>query len=351
MISYVDANLSVLSIHHIGNKIQNEYYSLSDEALKLDDEILSSLLKQYFLKPFEKVNEAYRFYHSSEDLQLNELYHFAHSIFEQSDTFHSNSQDMAKYLFDITSHPNIKSGEFYVAYFNDVQFDGETLDAIGIFKSETKDTYLKVYSQDKGFGVNYEQDAISINKLDKGCLIFNVEGDKGYKVLVIDQTNRSSEAVYWKDDFLKLKIRNDNYNQTQNVLGVYKSFVTEKLDSEFEISKADKIDLLNKSMKYFKENESFDLDEFSNEVIGNAEGIASFKNYKRDYELEFDSPIADSFEIADAAVKKQAKFFKSILKLDKNFHIYIHGNKDLIEKGFDEDRSMNYYKVFFKEEL
>ena len=73
MISVLDADLSVLSIHHIGNKVQDEYYSLSDKALELDDEILRSLLKQYFLKPFEKVNEAYRFYHSSADLQLNEL--------------------------------------------------------------------------------------------------------------------------------------------------------------------------------------------------------------------------------------------------------------------------------------
>src|SRR5690606_2157257 len=103
-------------------------------------------------------------------------------------------------------------------------------------------------------------------------------------------------------------------------------------------------------MKYFKEKESFDLDEFSNEVIGNPEGIASFKDYKRNFEAEWDSPIADSFEIADAAVKKQARVFKSVLKLDRNFHIYIHGNKDLIERGFDDDRSMNYYKVFFKEE-
>lgn len=350
MISFVDANLGTLSIHHIGNKVQDEFYSLSDEALQLDDELLSALLKQYFLKPFEKVNEAYQFYHSSNDLELNELYHFAHGIFDQNDSFHASSQDIAKYLYDITSHPNIKSGELYVAYFQGIQFEGEVLDAIGVFKSETKDTYLKVYPQDKGFGVNYEQEAISINKLDKGCLIFNVEAEEGYKVLVLDQTNRSSEAVYWKDDFLKLKIRNDSYNQTQNVMGVYKNFVTQQLDTEFEISKADKIDLLNKSMKYFKENENFDLDEFSNEVIGNEEGIASFKNYKRDYELEFDAPIADSFEIADAAVKKQAKAFKSILKLDKNFHIYIHGNKDLIERGFDDQRAMNYYKVFFKEE-
>jgi len=104
-------------------------------------------------------------------------------------------------------------------------------------------------------------------------------------------------------------------------------------------------------MKYFKEKESFDIDEFSNEVIANAEGIESFKNFKKNYEEEFDTTIADSFDISEAAVKKQSKAFKSIIKLDKNFHIYIHGNKELIEKGFDEDKSMNYYKVYFKEEL
>lgn len=103
-------------------------------------------------------------------------------------------------------------------------------------------------------------------------------------------------------------------------------------------------------MKYFKEKESFDLDEFSQEVIGNADGIESFKNYKKSYEEEFDTAIQDTFEISGAAVKKQARAFKSVLKLDKNFHIYIHGDKDLIEKGFDDDKAMNYYKVYFKEE-
>ncbi|RYG13339.1 MAG: nucleoid-associated protein, partial [Chitinophagaceae bacterium] len=101
---------------------------------------------------------------------------------------------------------------------------------------------------------------------------------------------------------------------------------------------------------YFKEKETFDMDEFANEVIANKEGIESFKSYKKNYEEEFDSPIADSFDISDAAVKKQAKAYKNILKLDKNFHIYIHGNKELIEKGFDDDRSMNFYKVYFRDE-
>jgi hypothetical protein len=147
-----------------------------------------------------------------------------------------------------------------------------------------------------------------------------------------------------------LKIRNDNYNQTNNTLSVYKSFITNKLEEDFEMNKADKIDLLNRSLKYFKEKENFEIDEFSNEVIGNAQAIESFKNFKQSYEKEFDTEIADSFEISSPAVKKQSKVFKSVLKLDKNFHIYIHGNKELIEKGFDDDKLMNYYKVFFKEE-
>ena len=61
-------------------------------------------------------------------------------------------------------------------------------------------------------------------------------------------------------------------------------------------------------------------------------------------------PIADVFEISGNAVKKQQRVYKSVLKLDKNFHIYIHGDRELIEKGFDDGKSMNYYKVYFREE-
>lgn len=348
MISFFEASLAELSIHRIGNKSQDEFYVLSDQSIAVRDITLSNLLQTYFLGPYEKVNEIFRFIHPNGDLNLNEAYHFAAEIFANGETFHENSKELAKYLYDVSGHPKIKAGELYVAYFENVQIEGELHDAIGIFKSENKETYLKVFPEKNGFGLSYEEEAINISKLDKGCLIFNTEKEEGFKVAVIDQ--KSADSVYWKDEFLKLKIRNDSFNQTASVLGVYKNFVTEKLDQEFEISKADKIDLLNKSMKYFKEKESFDLDEFSNEVIGNSEGIESFKSYKKSFEEEFDQPIPDSFDISGAAVKKQARTYKSVLKLDKNFHIYIHGDKELLEKGFDDDKYMNYYKVYFKEE-
>ena len=351
MVSFFEASLNTISVHHVGNQALSEMYALSDQPLALKDEIIPNLLMQYFLKPFEKANEVYYLTHSSGDLNLNEIFHFAKLLFADADKFHEISEQVAKHLYKVTSHPNIKGGELYVVYFNQVQIEGTTLDAIGIFKSENKETYLKVYPDKGGFQVDYEENAININKLDKGALIFNVEEENGYKVVVIDKTNGGQDAaVYWKDDFLQLKIRNDSFNQTSNALGLYKNFVTQKLDDEFELSKADKIDLLNKSMKYFKEKETFDMDEFTGEVLGNPKAIESFKTFKSQFETEFDSPINDNFEISGNAVKKQSRVYKSVLKLDKNFHIYIHGDKELIEKGFDDDKHMNYYKVYFKEE-
>jgi hypothetical protein len=351
MVTCFEASLDTISVHHVGNSSQNELYALSDQPLALKDELIAKLLMQYFLSPFEKTNEVYHLSHTSGDLALNELHHFATQLFEDNGKLHEVSEQIAKYLYKVSNHPKIKSGELYVVYFKKVQIEGNLLDAVGLFKSENKETYLKVYPEKGGFAVDYEENAININKLDKGCLIFNIEKENGYKVVVIDNSNRGQDtAVYWKDEFLQLKIRNDSFNQTSNTLGIYKNFVTQKLDDEFEMSKADKIDLLNRSMKYFKEKETFDMDEFAGEVIGNPKAIESFKTYKQQYEDEFETPIGDSFEISSNAVKKQSRVYKSVLKLDKNFHIYIHGNKELIEKGFDDDKHMNYYKVYFKEE-
>ncbi|NEU07269.1 nucleoid-associated protein [Flavihumibacter sp. R14] len=350
MVSFFEASMSRLSIHRVGNKSQNEFYALSKSPLKIEDEFLNNLLLQFFLGSFEKVNEVYHFTHPGDDLALNEMFHYSDTAFTEPGAFHDISEKITKYLFDLSDHPRIKSGELYIAYFTNVQLEGELLDAVGIFKSETKETYLKVYPDTGGFNVEYEQEGINIQKLDKGCLVFNSAKEAGFKVLVLDKTN-TNDAVYWKDDFLKIKVRNDNFHKTNTTLSVYKNFVTEKLDDEFELTKADKIDLLNRSMKYFKEKETFDINEFSDEVIGNEKAAESFKNYTKAYEQEFETELSDSFDISGAAVKKQARVFKSVLKLDKNFHIYIHGNKELIEKGFDDEKAMNFYKVYFKEEV
>ena len=351
MITSFEASLSQLSVHKVGNKLQDQYLALSEAPLLLHDEMLKNLLQQYFLKSFEKVDEVYRLHHSSGDLGLNEIYHFAKQCFADDRRFHELSQQITRHLYDSSTHPKIKAGEVYIALFEQVQIEGQLHQAIGIFKSENKETYLKVYPDAGGFALSYEQEAINIHKLDKGCLIINCEEAEGYKVVVIDQSLKGQDtAVYWKDDFLQLKIRNDSFNQTQNYLGIYKNFVNEQLDDEFKLSKPDKIDLLNKSMQYFKEKDTFDLNEFNQEVIGNDSAAQSFKMLLKQHDETLDSDLSNGFPISAQAVKKQNNSFKSVLKLDKNFHVYIHGDRQLIEQGFDEVKGMNYYTLYFKQE-
>jgi hypothetical protein len=107
--------------------------------------------------------------------------------------------------------------------------------------------------------------------------------------------------------------------------------------------------LLNKSIDYFKSKESFDIEEFQNEVFNNDELIGSFRSFGTRYIESSDFDIASSFEISPEAVKKQSRVFKSVVKLDKNFHIYIHGRTDLIEKGVDMD-GRKFYKIYYQDE-
>ncbi len=350
MFYHSDAVIEQLSIHRVGNKLQDEFYVLSEQPVALEDELLGQLLMHYFLSPFGKANEVYRLFHSSGTHSLNELYHFSSAFFKGELAFHEMSQQVCKHLFEVSNHPNIKGGEVYVVHLRDVQLEGELHEAIGIFKSENKEAYLKVSPIEGAFDLGYEKEAININKLDKGCLIINTEQEEGYKVLVIDQTNRQQEAVYWKDDFLSVRIRNDAFNQTGNFLKVYKKFVDEALDETFELERADKIDLLNRSMDYFRNKETFKQAEFAEEVLGNPAAIDLFDTYKHQFEEAFESPLGDQFDISTPAVKKAHATYKSVLKLDRNFHVYVHGKREYIERGYDEEKGMNYYTLYFKEE-
>lgn len=341
-----NAILSSLAVHFIGSKSEDAGIKLSKSVLKIDED-LKALLLGFFLKSF-KTHEKFTFTHSS-DLELNEVYAFVSKIFKDTDSLFLQSIAIAQHLYEQSAHPNIKSGELYVVYFRDIMLDNEEVDAVGIFKSENRDTFLKVFSTEGGFELQSEN-GININKLDKGCLIFDSEKEKGYKVCVVDNTNKGEEARYWKSDFLNIKTREDSFQYTQNYLEMCKDFVKDQLPTEFEVSKPEQIDMLNKSVNYFKKKDSFDVNTFTDEVLQQPEIIDSFKTFKKQYQSDRDLPMVDEFEISEQAVKNKSKIFKSILKLDKNFHIYIHGNKDLIEKGMDEDKKMKYYKIYYREE-
>lgn len=68
-------------------------------------------------------------------------------------------------------------------------------------------------------------------------------------------------------------------NNTRNVLDMTKAFITQQLLQDSEIPKADQIDLLNRSVNYFKENTEYDRGSFAREMFQNEEVAGSFERF------------------------------------------------------------------------
>lgn len=343
-LDFSQIELQQLITHHVGNKGREENYELANETTTVKADTRELLLK-YFLSAF-KGDEVFQFTHPVQ-LHQNDVFAAAESIFNDPENFVDASQGLAKLLYEYSVHPKVAAGELNIGLFSNVTLDGKTLDAVGIFKSESSVPFLKMKNQKARFVIDHDF-GFESNRIDKGCLIFNQKKIEGYRVFIIDNASRE-EAKFWKDDFLKVKPLANDFHQTNQFMAITKDFVTNKLSEDFEVTKADQIDLLNRSVDYFKKNESFHKKDFEKEVLQDNDIIKSFRKFDNQFREQNNIELEDSFDISLPAVKKQARVFKSVLKLDKNFHIYIHGNRDLIEQGVEKD-GRKYYKIYFDKE-
>lgn len=346
MFNFTDAEISHLIVHSIGNRNENGKLVLSKTEINPIDEYLGAVLQAYFFKPF-KTDEYYRF--NIEGQENLDVMASIKALFATPSEFVTHSSNIARHLFEVSSHPKIKSGELYVAYFNNCVVDDEICDAVGLFKSENKDTFLRVMVGGDTLAVDCEK-GININKLDKGCLIFNTEAEEGYKMSIIDKTNKGGEALYWKENFLNTVPKENEYYDTKSYLDLCKNFSDEILNEKNNVTNTDKIGFLNKSLDYFQSNDEFDVDKFEEDVIDNEEVSDAFKQFKQAYTQNNNIDPLDQFSISDDAVKGAKKNFKSVIKLDKNFHIYVHSRADFIEKGYDQNKDLRFYKLYYESE-
>jgi hypothetical protein len=347
MLESNNCNIASLAVHYAGNKTNGESLVLSDELMEINDLRLKDLLVHYFMDSLNGTGY-YSFSFSNGDHTLNPLYNMIKNMFAKQDAFLSGSRDLANQLYEVAIHPQIKAGDVFVVKITGLELDGSPTEAIGIYKSETRQSFLKVSAKASKFHLKYD-DGIGIEKVDKACLVFNAQEDDGYRMLIVDKVSKTNSAQYWKDLFLNAKPAGDEFNYTSQVMSITKDYVTKQFADEFDVSKADQIDLLNRSAEYFKTHDTYNRKEFENEVLHHPDMIKSFRSFNDQYSVKNDVDIADDFSISTQAVHKQARIFKSVLKLDKNFHIYIHGDRDLIEKGTDKD-GRKYYKIYYDSE-
>lgn len=327
-------------LHQVGNKCNDEPLVLSSNPLELTDSIKKDL-KQYFLSHF-KQTEYFCFEHEA-SLSLNEVYCYVSAIFDGVDNIAEQSRYLAQSLYRRSIHPNVKGGEFYVVHFKNCLYDGEMVDAVGLFKSENKDSFLKIHRNGDRFEI-IQESGVNINKLDKGCLIFNTHKEDGYVVSVVDNSNRG-EAKYWVEDFLQIRRKNDSYNQTQNAMAMCRSFISQ-LSSD--VAKADKAAMMNRVVDGLKQ-ESVNIDIVADMALG-PNLSAGFNSFRKEYQETHNVQFDESFQGKPESIKRRAVGTMTTIKLDKNFDVNIHGGEQFIERGYDEEKGMRYYKLYFNEE-
>lgn len=349
MINLFNAHIDNLSIHRVGNKSRNEAIFLSENPYGLNDEIMP-LLKEYFFKPFREKEENYFQFAHEVDLEYNDMFNLATEIFTNPSEVHNVSKKITKHLFEQSNHPHIKNGEVYVAYLSNVSIDNNVVDAIGVFKSEIQTDFLQFEEN----GSNLEmilQQGINLNKLDKGCLIFNYKKEEGYKILTVD-SNRY-DARYWLEHFLSVDAFQDENFMTKKYLKFCQDFAKEVvLPAE---DKQQEVLFMNRAINHFAKNDAFEETAFLNEVMENPEFIPEFKNYKVDKGEKYSIEDVTNFPIANAAVTDVRKKLKNTIHLDTNVQIKLDFvNSDsaqkFVEKGWDEEKQMYYYLVYFNKE-
>ncbi len=349
MLNLYPAQIESVSLHRVGNKNKNESIFLSAEPHSLNDE-MAGLLKEYFFKPFREKEENYFKFSNEVDVAFNEVYKSATEIFEDSSKTHSESKKITTHLFEQSNHPHIKSGEVYVVHFSNMMVDNKKTDAIGIFKSELKHDFLQFEEKNQNLDIVIQQ-GINTNKLDKGCLIFNLEKEEGYKVLSVD-SNRY-DAKYWLENFLGLEPLSDDNFKTKNYLKFCQNFAKDVvLPAE---DKQQEVLFMNRAVNHFAKNDAFEETNFLNEVLENPELVPEFKHYKVEKGPKYSIEDVSNFDIANKAVSDARKKIRNVISLDTNIQIKMdfinpESAEKFVEKGWDEERQMYYYLVYFNKE-
>lgn len=349
MINLFNTQIETLSIHRVGNKSRNEALFLSENPFRTQDELMP-LLKEFFLKSFREKEENYYQFAHAVDLEYNDMFNFASEIFTNPNQLHEVSKKITKHLFEQSNHPHIKNGEVYVAYLTNLNIDNQIVDAVGVFKSEVVSDFLQF--EEKGSLLEMQlQQGISLNKLDKGCLIFNYKKEEGYKILTVD-SNRY-DARYWLEHFLSVDAFHDENFITKKYLKFCQDFAKDVIFPAED--KKEEVMFMNRSMNYFAKNDAFEETNFLNEVIDNPDLIPEFKNYKVDRGEKYSIEDITQFPIANAAVSDARKKIKSVIHLDTNIQIKLdfinpESADKFVEKGWDEEKQMYYYLVYFNKE-
>ena len=348
MISRKNASISKFIIHKVGNKFNDTKNAFSEKLVDFD-EASYDLMVPFLLRPFGTVVQSYRFNHHA-NISLNEINSYSTQLFNDEEGFIDISKHIVTHLYEQSNSANIKTGDVLIVMFEGIEFRDITTNAVGIFKIESKVNFFQTYMEGNSYDV-LVQKGISSKKVDKGCLILNQGDGEGNIILSVD--NNNYDAQYWINHFLNIKYADDANNHTQQYIELCKDFSTEIIKTNYGLKEQNTF--LAKTIDFFKENDVVNIERFKDEVFEDEKEITLFETYKKEFEGEKSLVIRNQFDVAEAVVNKEKRKIKTDIKLDTNIQIKLDidapdASSEYLERGYDDDKKMHYYKVFFNAE-
>ena len=241
------------------------------EALVLGEEVFSRpniMLEAAFTQlAFHKMDfeQQYEFFHET-DIGLNEVYTYVKSIFDQPDGFLEQSKHIATHLHSVSKHPNIKGGELFIGYFDKCLWNNETKPVVAIVKMEDKEIFLDVQNKDNIMIVN-GIDGINVKRVNNMAVIVDMGADEAPAIFI--KTKKKEDVVYWQERFLKVKVADEPYYKTNLALTEVKKYILK----EESFTNTDKLNLLNKTLDYFRNEEQFQVHDYIENVFEKIEDV------------------------------------------------------------------------------
>lgn len=347
MIKTSNTYISRATLQRVGNKLSQEINYITSEEIPLSEDE-EQLLKSFFLGSVRSSQDLMKFTHHV-SLDYNTVYDSCVKFFDKEISFIEYSNHILNHLYEKSDHPQIKVGELFVVLFENIQFQDITTEAIGIFKIEKKIDYLKfqLAEDDLDFMISK---GVKLQKIDKGCLILNTEKTDGFRVISVD--NNNYDANYWKKGFLNIEeVMNDSY-QTKHHLQLLTTFSNTMVDEGDTFVQKE---FMSQGIQLFNETELMTKDILEEQLLSPFDVVDSFEGFKTQYKKENNIDLDEHFHVSIPTLKKEKRKIKSQINLDTKIQIKLDISdgdsvKENIEKGFDEEKKMYYYKVYYNVE-
>lgn len=332
----------IATVQKVGNKSKEEGIAFASKAddMSFASEFISTLVKNTF--KFDTFSQ----FDSIDSLDMNPSYRFVRKIFENKDDFVKQSNNLARHLYDQSIHPHISNGEFYVIYIDGCIINDETVDAILLLKTEAKDSFLTVSYENGEYSIK-SQLGLSTKHLDKGCIIFNIQSDKGYLISIVETSTIRQDGRYWSNNFLYIKDIITDFQYTERIAD-FCSTVVHQISKKIPEKS---LDLAKASRKITQILQNDGREVNTNELISSLaiddEVTSMLSSYKKEYE-ERKGELPESFKIAQNATKRKAITKANILRIGSDFELKVLDSSAIIEQGYDDEKKQSFLKLYYR---